>query len=712
MNTKSALLVLLLTSLGTGSLWAGKNAWTTIGPFGGSARSLAIHPHTSSTIYVGTSGGVFKTTNGGASWNIANSGLPAGYIAHSLVIDPQNSDTVYVGGACGTYGQCGVFKSTNGGVSWRPINSGLDGSVIVVESLAIDPQNPDTLYAGTSACFQPSGSPVFVAGGDNLCFRPGVFKTTNGGATWTAVSAGLPWASVTFGSVGALAIDPQNTGTVYAGTAGGVFKTTNGGVSWSATASSLPCCYSATALVIDRQNPSTLYAAGRGIFKTTNGGADWNLMDTGLSSDCCASLAIDPQNPNTLYAGGPYGILTTTDGGAHWSAANPVLAGMADASRASNSGNSPLGLAVDPQNPGTVYAATGGLGVFKSTDAATNWNAMNSGLSASEVTASAVDSQNPGTIYAAANTGLFKTTDGGVNWSPANSGLPAGGVVGSMAIDPKTPSTVYAGISGNLGYSGNGPAAGIFKSVDGGANWISISPTLEPGLFTASLAIDPHDSRTIYAGGFSPNHSPGFVGEILKSVDGGASWKPFGFPSWVRRVVIDPQGPDNVYAVAVNRVFKSADGGASWMDLGVPIDSIGDCDECLAVGVLAVDPQLPDTVYAGGYVGVLKSTDGGATWKTANSGLPWPPKTFDGVGALVIDPHNSNNLYATMDGQVFRSTDGGATWTAVDSSGLTATFVGTLAIEPKNPNTVYAGTAGGGMFAITFAPHVKHGPPR
>jgi photosystem II stability/assembly factor-like uncharacterized protein len=156
--------------------------------------------------------------------------------------------------------------------------------------------------------------------------------------------------------------------------------------------------------------------------------------------------------------------------------------------------------------------------------------------------------------------------------------------------------------------------------------------------------------------------------------------------------------------VAGGWIFKSTDGGASWTDLRVPTDSVGDCDECLPVGVLAVDPQRPDTLYAGGDVGVLKSMDGGASWNAMNSGLPWPPKTWTGVGALVIDPHDSNTLYATLDGQVFRSTDGAATWTPVDSSGLTVPFVGTLAIDPKDHSTVYAGTGGGGIFAITFVP--------
>src|SRR5579871_3356559 len=100
-------------------LWAAPNRWTSIGPFGGNARTLAIDPQDPATIYAGTSGGVFKTTNSGASWTPANSGLPIGYGARALVIDPVNSATLYVGGACGAWGHCGIFKSIDGARSWQ-----------------------------------------------------------------------------------------------------------------------------------------------------------------------------------------------------------------------------------------------------------------------------------------------------------------------------------------------------------------------------------------------------------------------------------------------------------------------------------------------------------------------------------------------------------------------------------------------------------------
>jgi photosystem II stability/assembly factor-like uncharacterized protein len=682
-----------LTIFATSTVLAGTNVWTSIGPYGGSPRALAIDPQNPDTAYAGTGGGMFKTTNGGASWTEASSGLPAGYVTHSLVIDPQNPNTVYAGGDCGNYVFCGVFKSTDGGIRWNPINLGLDGTVIVVYSLAIDPQTPTTLYAGTSACFQTSGSPGFVQGADNLCYRPGIFKTTNGGASWTGASSGLPLTSVQFGSVSALAIDPQTPTTAYAGTFGGVFKTTNGGMSWSATNSALPCCYAATALVVDPKTPSTIYgtALTGTVVKSTDGGASWSAARLPVTAYCCDSLAIDSQNSNVVYAGGDYAVFKSTDGGNTW-------AGTGLPSARDIGGTTSVSVAIDPKNPGTVYATTDGLGVFKSTDGASSWGAVNSGLAAAAVFSSAIDPQNPGTIYAAINAGLVKTTNGGANWSAANSGLPTGFVPIFLAVDPQTPSTIYAGnlptsFVPGIPFS----PGGFFKSTDGGASWSAAGPAPAVGSYSGPLALDPQNPSTVYAGGLSWT--------LLKSTNGGTSWTQTApFRNVVTALAIDPQNSNTLYLAAEWQEFKSTDGGASWSDLGVPVDSIGDCDECLPIGVLTVDPQNSNTLYAAGSVGVLKSTDGGASWNAMNSGLtPWSPGQWDIISALVIDPQNSNTLYVAIAGRVFESTDGAANWSEVNSGLKTLTSVSTLALDPKDPSTLYAGTSRG-IFAITFMP--------
>jgi hypothetical protein len=223
------------------SIKVNAGTWTSNGPEGGTIRALAIDPVTTATVYTGTGGGVFKTTDGGASWSPMNSGLTNTRV-QALAIDPVTPATIYAG----TYGG-GVFKTTDGGANWLPMNSGLTNTN--VNALAIDPVIPATIYAGTGY------SPYFPS--------IGVFKSTDGGASWSPMNSGL-----TGTDVRALAIDPVTTATVYAGTYGdGVFKSTNAGASWSPMNSGLTNTI-VQALAIDPLTPATIYAGtyGGGVF--------------------------------------------------------------------------------------------------------------------------------------------------------------------------------------------------------------------------------------------------------------------------------------------------------------------------------------------------------------------------------------------------------------------------------------------------------------
>ena len=296
---------------------------------------------------------------------------PDGAVVKILAVDPQTPDTLYAGT------DSGVYKSINGGTSWTAMNSGLTNDRVT--ALAIDPRTPDTLYTGTDS---------------------GVYKSTDGGMNWTAINKGLPGTS----AVSVLAIDPQTPNTLYAGTTGfwggGVYKTTNGGTSWTAILD-VAHIY---ALAIDPKTPMTLYAGDhRGyVHKSTNGGTRWIAVNTGLTHDDIYALAIDPQTPNTLYAGttGFWGgtVYKSTNGGTRWIAVNTGL-----------THDDVYALAIDPQTPSTLYAGTWGGGVYKSTNGGTSWTAMNSGLTNDRVTTLAIDPQTPDIIYAGTSGGgVFK----------------------------------------------------------------------------------------------------------------------------------------------------------------------------------------------------------------------------------------------------------------------------------------------------------------
>src|SRR5438552_1734613 len=241
---------------------AGVNVWTTNGPHSETINALAIDPQTPTTLYAGTSGhGVFKSTDGGGNWSAVNTGLTTPYGAISVTPlpiaakTPTPPATLYAGTYCS-----GVFKSSDAGVTRGAVNTGLTS--LYVRALVTSPLTPTTLYAGTTRFSYPES----WTGG-------AVFKSTDGGESWSIVNTGLH-APV----VGALAIDPKVPSTVYAGTGtAGAFKSTDGWASWSAVftgPSNLPV--GVRDLAIDPQTTNTLYAShGGDVFKSTDGASSW-----------------------------------------------------------------------------------------------------------------------------------------------------------------------------------------------------------------------------------------------------------------------------------------------------------------------------------------------------------------------------------------------------------------------------------------------------
>ena len=237
-------------------------------------------------------GGVFKTSDGGLTWTSASIGL-TGTLVKVLAIDPRNPATLYAGTNSG-----GVYKSEDAAGHWRPMNSGLTG--VSVWSIAVDPIAAGTVYVGISE---------------------GVFKSTDGGLSWRAINTGLQTPTMPYTAAG-LAIDPTNNSTIYLASfvplslpvGGGVYKTTNGGATWTPvnTGSLHPAAMSA--IVLDPHSPTTVYAAGQagGVALTTDGGGSWSNASSGLTYEAL-TLSIDPI-AGSLYAGTRGGVFQLSAG--------------------------------------------------------------------------------------------------------------------------------------------------------------------------------------------------------------------------------------------------------------------------------------------------------------------------------------------------------------------------------------------------------------
>jgi photosystem II stability/assembly factor-like uncharacterized protein len=298
-----ALAAVALTGRFAATGFAGENVWTRGGPIGGDqVNSLAVDPFDPRTVYAATFAGVFKSSDGGTTWQrLSGPGLPE--FVKALAFHPTTPTTLYAAG-CGAPGN--LVKTVDGGSSWTPASSGLNSCLV---ALAIDPSNPSTIY-------------VVGEGG------AGVFRSTDGGASWRSIRSGMDIQTVL-----AVAIDPVNTSTIYAGAVlQGVFKSTDRGDRWNAASSGLPTTPNPfvpdvlhpptiQVLTVDPVTPSTVYAGAAsllaGLFRTTNGAASWTTISP--ISGYVSAIVLDPSEPSTVYAGFSFsGAWRSDDGGARW----------------------------------------------------------------------------------------------------------------------------------------------------------------------------------------------------------------------------------------------------------------------------------------------------------------------------------------------------------------------------------------------------------
>jgi photosystem II stability/assembly factor-like uncharacterized protein len=389
------------------------------------------------------------------------------------------------------------------------------------QTLAIDLRDPDTLYASSL----------------------GVFKSVDGAQTWTPIyqpPTGFP----------ALVVDPHSPGVIFCA-GSGIIRSTDGGSNWTPLTSGLHAIQ-VSAIAIDPQNSGALYAASNEMpgastsaaYKTSNYGGTWKAL-TSVPWYLTNALAVDPIDSSVIYAGTDTGVFKSVDGGDNWT---PMSAGLAPPHQATGVSF----LIIDPQKTGTIYAASPDRHwLFKSIDGAATWSTINSGLPLAEgfpafITALAMDSGNTSVLYAGFYVGspsVFMTKDGGLTWTAASPDFGSGdgkccAWISSLAADPRRSGAVYAAISTNSS------GGAIWRTTDAGATWQNLFAS--PSSVTA-LAIHPRDPSRIYAAS---------TNGIMASADAGVSWRPVrGTPTLISFLGFDPQNPATLYAAGVSGLF-------------------------------------------------------------------------------------------------------------------------------------------------------------
>ncbi|HEU4349626.1 MAG TPA: glycosyl hydrolase [Actinoplanes sp.] len=564
-----------------------------------------------------------------------------------LVLDPTTPGTVFVAAGTG-----GVWKSTDGGSTLTSAWS--DDLPQSMGALAIAPDG--TLYAGT-------GEPDHGGGGSY--YGTGVYRSTDGGATW--VSLGL----TDTGAIGRIRIDPANPQRIFVAAQGRLFDT----------------------------------RGDRGVYLSENGGATWRQVLDGLNDSTGAiDLAVNPGNPNVVLAamwdklrfpdrreyGGPgSGVYRSADGGRTWSRIGaPLPAPATEPGR--------IGVAFAPGNPNRAYAITndriGNLtGFFVSDDAGATWTRRTSGESALDAADGGfawwfgrmwVDPANADHLFSA-GVPMMESRNGGRTWTRGQ-GIHVD--QHAMAWDPHHANRVYVGNDGGLYWSDdNGNVIGA---------WAAAS--VQPYMQFYAMDVSAQD-LTRASGGTQDNGS-------LRSW-GGEDWNEhWGGDGMMNR--INPVDFTNVYACFQNGGCARSDNGGDTMTYIRPLLAGARFNW---VSPLEIAAGAPDTVYFGSNI-VNRSDDRGRTWRVVSPDLTGGPTPrgpgFGTITTIGIAPADKEVVYAgTDDGRLWVTRNGGGTWTRLTDPDMPARWVTRVTVDPQNSNVAWA-TYSGFKWESETQPHV------
>lgn len=637
--------------------------WQFNGPtnIGGRITDIEMHASDTLTIYAGAaSGGIFRSDDQGVTWEAIFDDQPTLSIG-DLAIAPSNKDVIYVGtgesnagGGSLAYDGLGVFRSINGGQSWAP--AGLDhvGSIGRVQ---VDPGNPNRVFVAAMGhlfgnnpdrgvyrtldggqnweqvlflsdstgavdlVIHPNDPDIIYAAMWERIRRPdrrsyggatsGIYRSTNGGDTWSELTSGLPTAPSQKGRIG-LTIAASNPNVLYAvyadqvGLFPGVFRTNNGGDSWENLNPSgiqvVPFMWWFGKISVDPNDPETVYVASLNMHKSEFGGNGWTSTFEGVHVDQHA-LYVHPQNSDLVINGNDGGVYVSHDAGDSWVKSDglPITQFYT--------------CEIDPSNPERLYGGTQDNSPMVTRGGAIDgWQIIFGG----DGFYTLVDPRDPDRIYTESQFGNFaRSLNGGQTWLP-----------GTVGIDPadrrnwNTP-VVFRPDNPDVLYYGT---YRLYASQNNAENWSVISPDLTNGDPGGNLAfgtittidLSPVDPRIMYVGTDD--------GNVWTTEDNGVNWTKVtdGLPNrWVTRVAADPFDPKTAYVTIsgyrfneyLPHVYKTEDQGVSWTSISgnLPDAPVND---------IIPDPIVEDLLYLATDIGVFFSFSGGAFWEPLGVGLP------------------------------------------------------------------------------------------
>lgn len=636
-----------------GGVWKttdGGSNWKNISDkyFGGTIGAVTIAQSDEDIIYVGEGentmrgnvsegiGGMWRTDDGGRTWR--NIGLKDGRHIIRIIVHPKNPDIVWaavVGHLFGPNEMRGVYKTTDGGKNWKRVlfvNNQTGASDLVMET-----GNPEVFYAGTWRVIRTPYS--LESGGEGS----GLWKSTDGGETWTNISSkkGLP--KGTWGIVG-VAVAPSNPDKVYTiieNQNGGMYLSNDGGETWTLTSSDNNIRQRAwyyTKVFVDPKNENLVYAPNVGFMRSRDGGRTFQSVRTPHGDH--HDLWIDPENGNRMIVADDGGAQVTFDGGENWSTYmnQPTV----QIYRVSTDNSFPYRILGAQQDNSTIRikSRTSGAAITEA-----DWQPT-AGSESGYVVA---DPLNPDIVYGGNYGGYLSRLDHKTGENRAVSPWPdnpmgAGADVLKyrfqwnfpIFFSPHNPKRLYS--AGNV----------LFVTENEGQTWEQISPDLTTNdkskqVSSGGPITKDNTSVEYYCTIFTAMESP-FEKDLLwtgsddglihVSKDGGKNWEnvtPRDAPKWImwNSLDADPFKKGAVYAVGTKYksddftpyIYKTEDYGKTWKQITNGIDKMH------FTRVVRADQKRAGLLYAGTEYGMYISFNDGASWKPFQLNLPIVPIT-------------------------------------------------------------------------------------
>jgi photosystem II stability/assembly factor-like uncharacterized protein len=652
----------------------------------------------------------------------------------ALVMKPGNSNTLYAGtGEAFLNGDAlpgrGILKTTDGGLSWTRLHvaNGLNTSFIT--EIAISPANPSVIYASGRRTYSANDLPAETTPDVGV---NAIFKSTNEGQTWVDITTGKGIdhdPNFTFDNIPSdIAVSPLSPDTIFAGfglhRSGGIWRSHNGGTTWTRLTTGLPDPTTANngfqriELGMSPSNPRLIYASisylkktgdtsslnsGEllGVFKTTNGGNSWTKVGTALSTAPINVnggrltalggqgwydnvISVHPTNPNIVFLGG-VDIYKSTDGGLNWQEITAWASGQGFPVVHADQHVFTFSTATEPP---TLFVGNDG-GIYRSTDLSASWAPMNRNLGVTQFYFFDAHPTLPLVLLGGTqDNGSPMLFNGGVNgWGDVT-----GGDGGQAQFDYQTSSTVYASIYNlnmlrydGFNYSLGQPTSTTAIGVNGN-NIINDTDVSRAGFF-GPYEISPNNPNVLVLGTY----------RVLKTTDQGDTWtditnKPNGLYNnkSIATVAVAP-GNDNIIWAATDsaRIFKTENNGGLWTDVTTPNLP----DRFLTdIEFHPANPAAVYTTFSGyGTPHVFKTTNAGGAWTNITGNLPNIP-----VNCIQGHPTKPAVLFIGTDIGVFLTEDDGATWQPANT-GFPATQVVSLVLNTRTDRIV-AATHGRGVF--------------